>query len=135
MIDLDLSRYNALQQRFDDSGINTRYYTPEIHKASFALPKYLVDALAGAGVTDVDATRRRRVEYSSDASLYRVVPEAVAFPRDADEVAAIVDVCRSEEVPVTVRGGGTSTAGNAVGGYVVTERMLEMFKSSKRGAK
>ena len=24
-------------------------------------------------------------------------------------------------------------AGNAVGGYVVTERMLEMFKSSKRG--
>jgi NAD(P) transhydrogenase subunit alpha len=26
-------------------------------------------------------------------------------------------------------------AGNAVGGYVVTERMLEMFKSSKGTAK
>ena len=26
-------------------------------------------------------------------------------------------------------------AGNAVGGYVVTERMLEMFKSSKKEAK
>ncbi|ALG68964.1 NAD(P) transhydrogenase subunit alpha [Beggiatoa leptomitoformis] len=26
-------------------------------------------------------------------------------------------------------------AGNAVGGYVVTERMLDMFKSSKGGAK
>ena len=26
-------------------------------------------------------------------------------------------------------------AGNAVGGYVVTERMLEMFKSSKSGEK
>lgn len=26
-------------------------------------------------------------------------------------------------------------AGNAVGGYVVTERMLEMFKSSKKGDK
>ncbi len=26
-------------------------------------------------------------------------------------------------------------AGNAVGGYVVTERMLEMFKSSKGGAR
>jgi H+-translocating NAD(P) transhydrogenase subunit alpha len=26
-------------------------------------------------------------------------------------------------------------AGNAAGGYVVTERMLEMFKSSKQGAK
>jgi proton-translocating NAD(P)+ transhydrogenase subunit alpha len=27
------------------------------------------------------------------------------------------------------------SAGNAVGGYVVTDRMLEMFKSSKGGAK
>jgi spermidine synthase len=36
----------TLQQRFDVSGISTRYYTPEIHKASFALPKYIVDALA-----------------------------------------------------------------------------------------
>jgi spermidine synthase len=36
----------TLQQRFDESGISTRYYTPEIHKASFALPKYIVDALA-----------------------------------------------------------------------------------------
>jgi spermidine synthase len=36
----------TLQQRFDESSISTRYYTPEIHKASFALPKYLVDALA-----------------------------------------------------------------------------------------
>jgi NAD(P) transhydrogenase subunit alpha len=26
-------------------------------------------------------------------------------------------------------------AGNAAGGYVVTERMLEMFKASKPGAK
>jgi NAD(P) transhydrogenase subunit alpha len=26
-------------------------------------------------------------------------------------------------------------AGNAVGGYVVTERMLEMFRSSKKGAR
>jgi spermidine synthase len=36
----------TLQQRYRDAGIKTRYYTPEIHKASFALPKYIVDALA-----------------------------------------------------------------------------------------
>jgi spermidine synthase len=36
----------TLQQRYHDSGIRTRYYTPEIHKASFALPKYIVDALS-----------------------------------------------------------------------------------------
>ena len=35
----------TLQQRYKDAAIKTRYYTPEIHKASFALPKYIVDAL------------------------------------------------------------------------------------------
>ena len=36
----------TLQHRYKASGISTRYYSPEIHKASFALPKYIVDALA-----------------------------------------------------------------------------------------
>ena len=32
--------------RFKTAAIKTRYYTPEIHLASFALPKYIEDALA-----------------------------------------------------------------------------------------
>ena len=36
----------TLQHRFNKAGINTRYYTPEIHRAAFALPKYIVDAIA-----------------------------------------------------------------------------------------
>ncbi len=35
----------TLAARYRDSGIETRYYTPEIHRASFALPRYLLDAL------------------------------------------------------------------------------------------
>lgn len=78
-------------------------------------------ALRRAGVTGVDESLRRRAEYSSDASLYRVVPSVVVFPREADEVAAIVAVCRSEGVPLTARGGGTSIAGNSVGSGVVLD--------------
>lgn len=37
----------TLQHRYRVSDISTRYYTPEIHKASFALPRYIVDALDG----------------------------------------------------------------------------------------
>ena len=37
----------------------------------------LEDALRAAGVRDVDASTRRRAEYSTDASNYRVVPTAV----------------------------------------------------------
>ena len=36
----------TLQHRYKRSGISTRYYTAEIHRASFALPKYIIDATA-----------------------------------------------------------------------------------------
>jgi FAD/FMN-containing dehydrogenase/Fe-S oxidoreductase len=81
----------------------------------------LADALRRAGVLEVDVSPRRRAEYSADASNYRVVPAAVAFPRHADEVAAALTVCRSLGVPLTARGAGTSIAGNAVGTGLVLD--------------
>jgi FAD/FMN-containing dehydrogenase/Fe-S oxidoreductase len=74
-----------------------------------------------AADVEVDASSRARAEYSSDASLYRIVPQAVAFPRSADDVEAALAVCRSVGVPVTARGGGTSIAGNAVGPGLVLD--------------
>ncbi|MFI0137883.1 FAD-binding and (Fe-S)-binding domain-containing protein [Streptomyces luteogriseus] len=59
--------------------------------------------------------------YAYDASNYRVPPRAVAFPRTADDVVAVVRACREAGVPVTARGGGTSMAGNAVGPGVVLD--------------
>jgi FAD/FMN-containing dehydrogenase/Fe-S oxidoreductase len=81
----------------------------------------VVAALRRAGVTDVDASTRRRAEYSTDASLYRVVPDVVVFPRAPDEVGAIVEVGRSLGVPLTARGAGTSIGGNAVGPGLVLD--------------
>jgi FAD/FMN-containing dehydrogenase/Fe-S oxidoreductase len=78
-------------------------------------------ALRRAGVGEVDRSARRRAEYSTDASLYRVAPELVAFPRDADEVVAVVETCLGLGVPLTARGAGTSIAGNAVGPGVVMD--------------
>ncbi|MDT3395133.1 FAD-linked oxidase C-terminal domain-containing protein [Streptomyces sp. B1866] len=81
----------------------------------------LAARLRRAGLADVDISTRRRAEYSTDASLYRVLPRAVAFPRHADEVAAALEVCRAAGVPLTSRGAGTSIAGNAVGTGVVLD--------------
>ncbi len=77
--------------------------------------------LAKAGVREVDTTTRRRAEYSSDASNYRVVPTAVVFPRHADDVLATLAVCRETGTALTCRGAGTSIAGNAVGPGVVLD--------------
>ncbi len=38
----------TLAERLAAAGFKPRYYTPEIHKASFALPRYLLDALEEA---------------------------------------------------------------------------------------
>ncbi|MDX3640350.1 FAD-binding and (Fe-S)-binding domain-containing protein [Streptomyces sp. MB09-02B] len=59
--------------------------------------------------------------YAYDASNYRVPPRAVAFPRTADDVVAVLRACRETGVPVTARGGGTSMAGNAVGAGVLLD--------------
>ena len=81
----------------------------------------LAEALRGAGIGVVDPSTRRRAEYSSDASNYRVVPQVVVFPRDIDEVAAAVSVARERGVALTTRGAGTSTAGNSVGPGIVVD--------------
>ncbi|MFC7359344.1 FAD-binding and (Fe-S)-binding domain-containing protein [Nocardioides astragali] len=59
--------------------------------------------------------------YSSDASVYRLVPAGVAFPRTADEVETIVRACRDHDVPLTSRGAGTSIAGNAIGTGIIID--------------
>jgi len=74
----------------------------------------LAAALRKAGLTEIDVSARRRAEYSSDASNYRVVPSVVAFPRSTDDLVAALALCRDLGVPVTGRGAGTSIAGNAL---------------------
>lgn len=81
----------------------------------------VVHALRSALRGDVDDSSRRRAEYSTDASNYRVVPQVVAFPRDVDDVLAAADVSRTLGVPLTSRGGGTSVAGNSVGTGIVLD--------------
>jgi FAD/FMN-containing dehydrogenase/Fe-S oxidoreductase len=81
----------------------------------------LQNALKNVGIADVRVDMTSRAAYSADASLYRVMPKAVAFPAGPDDVAAALEVCRREGVPVTARGAGTSIAGNAVGTGVVLD--------------
>ncbi len=81
----------------------------------------LVEALRAAGVAGVDDSALARSLYSSDASLYRVPPQVVVVPRHTDEVLATAAVCRSMDTPLTMRGAGTSIAGNAIGPGVVVD--------------
>lgn len=87
-------------------------------------PKITADIAAELrrnGVDDADDSVLARSLYSTDASLYRVIPQAVVRPRDTSEVMAVIDTCRQAGIPLTTRGAGTSIAGNAVGEGVVMD--------------
>ncbi len=62
-----------------------------------------------------------RVLYSTDASLYQLLPHAVLIPRTADDVAAAVALAAAHGIPVLARAAGTSLAGQAVNEALVID--------------
>ncbi len=62
-----------------------------------------------------------RLLYSTDASIYQMMPVGVAFPRDVDEVSAAVEIAARHEVPLLPRGGGSSLCGNAIGHALILD--------------
>ncbi|MGW5864529.1 FAD-binding and (Fe-S)-binding domain-containing protein [Streptomyces sp. NPDC055239] len=70
---------------------------------------------------EVDFSVTARALHTMDASNYRRVPLGVLAPRDADDVAAALAVCRERGVPVVARGAGTSIAGQATGTGLVLD--------------
>jgi FAD/FMN-containing dehydrogenase/Fe-S oxidoreductase len=62
---------------------------------------------------------RSRALYAADGSNYRAVPDLVVVPADVDDLASAVALTAAAGAPVTLRGGGTSMAGNAIGGIVI----------------
>ncbi|ATL83654.1 FAD-binding and (Fe-S)-binding domain-containing protein [Streptomyces malaysiensis] len=81
----------------------------------------LEQALRRAVGGDVSFDTASRALMTMDASNYRRVPAGVVAPRDADDVAAVLAVCRQRGVPVVARGAGTSIAGQATGLGVVLD--------------
>lgn len=62
-----------------------------------------------------------RAIYSTDASNYRILPQAVVIPRDRQDVRITVSEASARDIPVTVRGAGTSLAGQAVGEGIILD--------------
>ena len=61
------------------------------------------------------------VRYASDASPYRLIPQAVVVARDAGEVAKAFALGRRVGVPVTLRSGGTSLNGQGQGAGILVD--------------
>jgi FAD/FMN-containing dehydrogenase/Fe-S oxidoreductase len=89
-------------------------------------------ALAARIRGEVRFDTKSRLLYSTDASLYQILPLGVVLPRDADDVRHAVRIAAEHEIPVLPRGGGTALAGQTVGAALVLDfskymnRILEL---------
>jgi FAD/FMN-containing dehydrogenase/Fe-S oxidoreductase len=59
--------------------------------------------------------------YATDASIYQIKPDGVAFPRNAKEASAVIRAAADASVSVTPRGAGTSLVGNAIGEGLIVD--------------
>ena len=93
-----------------------------------ALERALETAIAG----EVRFDRVSRALYSTDASVYQIEPLGVVVARNRDDIITTVRLCHEFRCPLTLRGGGTSQAGQAVGAGVILDtskyvnRLLEV---------
>lgn len=72
--------------------------------------------------------RTTRILFSTDASIYHMMPVGVAWPRNKDEVLAAVDIAARHNIPVLPRGGGSSLAGQAIGHALILDFSRHMDK-------
>ncbi len=69
--------------------------------------------------------------YSSDASIYRHLPDAVVRPKNTKNIVDIVRLANKYKIPLIPRGGGTGLCGGAVainGGIIVDMQYMNKVK-------
>lgn len=93
----------------------------------------LKDQLKGDLYTD----QKTRLLYATDASAYREIPQAVALPRNKDDIKELIRFARVNETSLIPRTAGTSLAGQVVGDGIVVDvsrymtRILELNTEEK----
>jgi len=100
--------------------------------------KNLERRLAAERLGDVRFDAFTRGRYSTDASHYQIMPLGVVAPRTLAEAERALAVCRSAGIPMTLRGGGTSQAGQTVNEALIVDcsrhlnRILEIDATGRR---
>jgi len=79
-----------------------------------------------------------RALYASDASIYEILPLAVAMPRSGADLRLLVEVASASGISLTPRAAGTSLAGQTTGPGIVVDtgrhmnRVLEVDPEGRR---
>lgn len=87
---------------------------------------------------EVDVSDNALSLYSTDASLFEIRPKAVCFPKDSDDVKAIVkfvaeNKAKDPTLSITARSAGTDMSGAAIGDSIILDFTRYMNKIKEVG--
>lgn len=85
------------------------------------LPKQKIEQFKKRIEGDVLTQRFWREIYSTDASIYKLVPEMVVLPKTKQDIQKTVKFAKENKIGITCRTGGTSLAGTAVGKGIILD--------------
>jgi len=74
--------------------------------------------------------------YSKDASIFEIKPQAVVFPKNSQDIKAVVKFASQNNLSITVRSGGTDMSGAAIGEDIILDvskyldKLINLSKSS-----
>lgn len=90
------------------------------------LPPDLISELKRHFRGEVLTDSASRILYSTDASIYQMMPLGVAIPQNRDDLICALELAAKYRIPILPRGGGSSLAGQAIGPALVldTSRFL-----------
>jgi anaerobic glycerol-3-phosphate dehydrogenase C subunit len=77
-------------------------------------PEQIASDLSKIVRGDVFADILHRAAYSTDASIYRIVPQCVVMPRDSGDISTVVKYASDKKIPVVARGAGSGVAGESL---------------------
>lgn len=104
--------------------------------------KQLVGKLGAIFKGELDTSQETKEFYSHDASLFELVPEVVAFPKDAEDLKNVVKFVNHHkkdypDLSITPRSRGTDMSGGAIGQSIVldvSKHLNKLIKVSKAEA-
>ncbi|MCK0158187.1 FAD-binding protein [Cellulophaga sp. F20128] len=70
---------------------------------------------------DVLSDKLARTLYATDASVYRKIPIAVAFPKSIEDIKKLINFANQHKIGLIPRTAGTSLAGQCVGDGIVVD--------------
>jgi FAD/FMN-containing dehydrogenase/Fe-S oxidoreductase len=93
-----------------------------------SLPADFVSELKRHFRGDVLTDTASRILYSTDASIYQMMPLGVAVPQTQEDLICALELAAKYRVPVLPRGGGSSLAGQAIGPALVLDTSRRLNK-------